>query len=396
MKRFTDHYRGLFEIVFTQECRPKIKVDIAEKFKNHMSKKAILPLLMGIAVSALACYFSFRHIPVAELVQYSREINYLAVLPSAAVLWMGFCIRAARWQLLLNPAMQIPYLRVYHPLMIGFMLNCILPARIGEIARPAMLKKKEHISFAAAAATIVSERLLDLVFLLLFFIVILHFVAFEPGMVVAFGGYTLEKDLLIKIFTRTSAIAALAGVMVVVLGFEGFRTRCIRLITRMVAYIPFIRARLKERGITELSLLLQNISTGFAFVKNPYAVFMCAAYSILVWGCAALSQYIMVLGSPGIDVNFLESFAVLIIVCFFVSLPSVPGYWGVWEAGGVFALSLFGISGAQALGFTLVNHMVQIFPVILAGMVSLFLYSGRTRKTERQTGSPIKRQKNTS
>jgi glycosyltransferase 2 family protein len=116
-------------------CRPEIKVDIAEKFKKHMSKKAIFHLLMGIAVSALAFYFSFRHIPVAELVQYSRKINYLAVLPSAAVLWAGFCIRAARWQLLLNPAMQIPYLRVYHPLMIGFMLNCILPARIGEIAR---------------------------------------------------------------------------------------------------------------------------------------------------------------------------------------------------------------------------------------------------------------------
>jgi glycosyltransferase 2 family protein len=99
-------------------------------------------------------------------------------------------------------------------------------------------------------------------------------------------------------------------------------------------------------------------------VENPHSVFMCAVFSILVWGCAALSQYIMVLGSPGIDVNFLESFAVLIIVCFFISLPSVPGYWGVWEAGSVFALSLFGITGAHAMGFTLVNHAVQIFPVI--------------------------------
>jgi hypothetical protein len=48
----------------------------------------------------------------------------------------------------------------------------------------------------------------------------------------------------------------------------------------------------------------------------------------------------------------------------------VPGFWGIWEAGGVFALSLFGVSAPNAAGFTLANHAVQMIPIILVGIVS--------------------------
>ena len=60
----------------------------------------------------------------------------------------------------------------------------------------------------------------------------------------------------------------------------------------------------------------------------------------------------------------------MIIICFFIALPSVPGFWGLWEVGGVFALALFGISTSDAAGYTLANHAVQMFPVILIGLGS--------------------------
>ena len=61
---------------------------------------------------------------------------------------------------------------------------------------------------------------------------------------------------------------------------------------------------------------------------------------------------------------------VMIIICLFIALPSVPGFWGLWEAGGVFALSIFGIPANQGVGFTIVNHVVQIIPVIIIGVIS--------------------------
>ena len=99
----------------------------------------------------------------------------------------------------------------------------------------------------------------------------------------------------------------------------------------------------------------------------------CLLLSILIWSLSAFSLYVMSLGCPGIDLSFLELSAVLIIICFFIALPSVPGFWGLWEAGGVFALSIFGVSAREAAGFTLANHAVQMFPVIIVGLISAIL-----------------------
>jgi uncharacterized membrane protein YbhN (UPF0104 family) len=83
----------------------------------------------------------------------------------------------------------------------------------------------------------------------------------------------------------------------------------------------------------------------------------------------------MAQGCPGIELSFAEISAHMIIICFFIALPSVPGYWGIWEAGGVFALALFGVSSKDAAGYTLANHAIQIFPVMIVGLVSVMVTS---------------------
>ncbi len=115
---------------------------------------------------------------------------------------------------------------------------------------------------------------------------------------------------------------------------------------------------------------MENFASGFALIKHPKKICICIGLSVIIWGLAAFSYYIMALGCPGIGLSFIELSAVMIIVCFFIALPSVPGFWGIWEAGGIFALALFGVSSKDAAGFTLANHAVQIFPVIIVGLVS--------------------------
>jgi hypothetical protein len=83
----------------------------------------------------------------------------------------------------------------------------------------------------------------------------------------------------------------------------------------------------------------------------------------------------MAQGCPGIELSFTEIAAHMIIICFFIALPSVPGFWGIWEAGGVFALVLFGVSSKDAAGYTLANHAIQMFPVIIVGLVSAMVTS---------------------
>ena len=96
----------------------------------------------------------------------------------------------------------------------------------------------------------------------------------------------------------------------------------------------------------------------------------CFGLSLLIWGLSVLSYYTMPLGAPGIELSFAELSVSMVIVCLFISIPSAPGFWGIWEAGGVFSLALFGVSAKDAAGFTLANHAIQMFPIIVVGMGS--------------------------
>jgi uncharacterized membrane protein YbhN (UPF0104 family) len=118
---------------------------------------------------------------------------------------------------------------------------------------------------------------------------------------------------------------------------------------------------------------MENVGTGIMLIKRPKRMSVCLLLSACIWLIAALSYYLFSLGCPDIRLTLAEISAMMVIICFAIALPSVPGFWGLWEAGGVFALMLFGVAEKDAAGFTLANHAVQMFPVILTGLVSAWI-----------------------
>ena len=110
--------------------------------KNHL----IISLVGGIALSGAALYFAFRNVPLNDLLHYLGSINYLWTIPAVILVLVSFFIRALRWQFILTSSHRIGIWRAFHPLMIGFMINCILPGRLGEFARPVILQKNEKVN----------------------------------------------------------------------------------------------------------------------------------------------------------------------------------------------------------------------------------------------------------
>ena len=98
-----------------------------------MRKNATLSLILGIIVSAAALYLAFRNVPFGELLIYLSSINYVWIFPSILVLMIVFALRTYRWQIILESAHKVGFWQAFHPLMIGFMINCILPGRVGEL-----------------------------------------------------------------------------------------------------------------------------------------------------------------------------------------------------------------------------------------------------------------------
>ena len=85
----------------------------------------------GVVLSAVALYFAFRNVPIAELFKYLACINYIWLFPAVLITIFSFLLRAVRWQIILESTHKVNVWQLFHPMMIGFMVNCVLPGRLG-------------------------------------------------------------------------------------------------------------------------------------------------------------------------------------------------------------------------------------------------------------------------
>ena len=303
-----------------------------------------ISFIVGLVISAVALYFAFRNVPLRDLLSYLASIEYVWVLPAIAMVLISFYLRAIRWRIILASSRKITIWRAFHPMMIGFMINCVLPGRIGEVARPIILQKKENVPFTTGLATVAAERIFDICLLLLLFMVTVGAIKISPDTSVAFGEYHLNRTTLDFVF---SSMLKLGGVLI--LGILMISIGRVRdMLYNLIRYLPNlffftgqkIKGAIGRRICEPLIGIIENVAQGFALIRYPKKLFICSVYSLLIWGLIALSYYVFSLGSPGINLTIYELSVVMVIICFFISLPSVPGWWGLWEAAGVFALSL--------------------------------------------------------
>jgi uncharacterized protein (TIRG00374 family) len=357
------------------------------RLAQSMSKRnTFFSLILGAVFSGIALYFTFKNIHFADLFGYINTINYWYILPSLAIVLLSFLIRVVRWQLILSPVKKVQFKNAFHPLMIGFMINSIFPGRIGEIARPAIFSRKEGVSFSKSLATVGAERVFDTVTLILFFLVVVSTITINPDVSITFGGYTLNEATLNNLWITTCIICLILISAIIMIVFK--KTR--RVIGTIILWSPnllfFIDIKRKEK-IRELVCfkavhVLDNLASGFEMMRSLKDVSLCFLISIVIWITVGVSFYVMAFGCPGINISFLEMCAVLIIICFFIALPSVPGFWGLFEAGGVFGMMIFGIAAKEAAGFTLVIHFFQIVPVILIGLASAVMTGANLHVSE--------------
>ncbi len=342
-----------------------------------MNRKMVISLLIGAAVSAIAFYFAFRNVPFGDLIGYLRRINYWWVVPSGIGIMAAFLLRAVRWQYILNATERVGFGGAYHPLMIGFMMNSVLPGRVGEVARPLILRRQEKIPFSTGFATVAVERIFDVGLMVALFILVMATVTIDPQLEIEFSGFTLDREMLVRLGRNMSLLALGLLIFIVLISVGPIRGRINRLILQAPALLfftpgPFQNA-VRDRISRPVTGMIGNLGSGFALLRDPFRIAGCIGLTVLIWVLQVLTYYVFMFGAPGVDLSFAEMTAVMVIICFFIALPSVPGYWGIWEAGGVFAMRLFGVPAKEAAGFTLANHAIQMFPVFIAGIVSAWI-----------------------
>ena len=344
-----------------------------------MKSKLAVYMILGAIISAFALYFSFKNVPFDALLRYMNSINYFWAAMGAGVAVISIVLRVIRWRIIIGALNPVTFWEAFHPLAIGFMINNVFPGRTGEIARPGILTFRSRISFSSGLATVAAERLMDLFFLVMLFLGLSYTMELSPASGLSFSGYHISGEIIVSVFKGLISACFLLFTGIIVLSFETSRKWCVDLIFKIPALFFWasrsFRKKFTRKICTPLAGFCEKLASGFSLVRQPKRIYICAVATVAIWLVQAWSFYLVALGCPGLSLSFWEITAVMILICFSITLPSVPGYWGLWEAGGIFALSLFGIAREEAIGYTLVNHAVQILPVTIIGLVSVWATS---------------------
>ena len=295
------------------------------------------------------------------------------LLAIALVVTLGaYLFRVERWRHLLAPIGHASFTTAFRATVMGFAANAILPGRIGEVLRPFVLARREGLSATAAFATIVIERLLDLLLVCLLFAAFI--VLFDPQIA------SNNRGLLATVNTG-AAVAGLGAIaaLVIIFVIAGHPERAGRAVERLVRVAPGGLGR--AIGSVALRFL-----EGLAVTRQARPVIVALGWSVPLWLSNAFSTW-CVTQAFGIDVPFGGAVILMALVVVGVAVPTpagVGGYHAAYELG---ATALYGAAVDRAVGAALVMHLFSFGPVAVLGLVFMAQEGVRVSRLSQLTGA---------
>jgi uncharacterized protein (TIRG00374 family) len=312
--------------------------------------------ILGLVVSLVLLYWVLHDVSLTEVWGHVRAANLWLLSLAVFIQTAAFLIRAARWKVFLKPALAEPSFDArFASTCIGFMANNLLPARVGEFARAYALSRSQPISASASFGSLVVERLFDALTLALFLAAPL----FMPGFRIApgLGDQVFGKLLLVLVIFGGAAVALLLLIFRPDLVGGAFRSTVGRLMPKKAA-----------EAIAEM---FKSFVEGLGAMRSPRLVLAGLVWSLAHWLWGALALYIGMLAFGITQPGFLGAVFLQGVMAFIVSVPSSPGFFGLFEAGARIALTPFGVPAGLALSYALAFHITTFAPVTVLGLFYL-------------------------
>jgi glycosyltransferase 2 family protein len=307
-------------------------------------------LVIGLAVGLLAIFLRNADLSRVWTEMQSARGDMLAfsfVLTAAA-----YFIRAERWQYLLEPLGHTRFWIAFRTTVIGFAASFVLPARAGEVLRPYLLARQEGLPATAAFATIIVERLLDLVAALT--LLGLFFLIFARDEAIA------APRLYQAIQLGGLALTPLGvGILVAMFVMAGHPERLHGLVLRVERVLP-------ARVAHAVAGFARTFAEGLAVVRRPSRLIFAMVWSLVLW-LAIAAQIWVVARAFAIALPFGGSFLLTAMLVVGVSLPTPGGVGGTHEAFRLGVTSFYGADNNAAVGAAIVQHAVNFVPVTLLG-----------------------------
>lgn len=318
-------------------------------------KKHSIHLAVGLLIGAVCVYLALRGVDFAEMARALTQAQYGYVLLAVCVMMTSHYLRAWRWQYLLAPVKTVNVASLFAALMIGYAANSFVPAHLGEVLRAYVIGKKHRMSTSATLASIVVERIVDVISLIALMGVVL-FVHPFPDWVVQSGAVML---------------AGAAGLLAALVAFKRGEAKTARLLQRLFRPLP---QTLSSRLIATIETFLSGVSP----LQSGWHYLAVAVLSAAIWLCYAGVYYTCLQAfhlTAAYHLAWYVGLVVLVLTTISVVIPSTPGYVGTYHYLCQVALLMFGVPAGEALSFAIVAHALSVLPVTLIGL-ALANYEG--------------------
>jgi uncharacterized protein (TIRG00374 family) len=307
---------------------------------------------LGVALSAGLLYWTFRGQDPAVIWGNLRAANVWWLLAASVTGTLIFPLRAIRWRVILDPiAPGLPLYQLWRAVAIGMAGNNVLPARAGEFARAYVLSRETpKVTFSAAFASLAVDRVFDAFVVLMLMLVAMMSPAFPD---VPIGGRHVSDIVYGGAIVATGALAALY----LLVFFPQPLITLYEWLVRRVA--PRFEARGREALI--------SFASGLGVLRHPARFFAVLLWTIAHWllnGVAFLCAFKAV----GIAAPFSAALLLQGLIAIGVSVPSAPGFFGVFEKIGQVGLGIYGVDKALATSWAIGFHLLTFIPITIIGI----------------------------
>ncbi len=321
-----------------------------------MTRRSQFAVGAGLAIVLL--WFFLREADLGVVLTELRRADYRWVMLAVALTLLVTVQRGWRWHYLLLPVKNVRMSPLIACTFMGWVFTTLLPGRLGEIAKPVLLGRREGISKTAAFATVVLERLFDLMCILL--MLVAYLLVFPlPSALDSEGAEVLT-------LMRASGFAALGALVVAVMfmaGAQRWPERTDILLTRVLGFVP-------GRAGDALVPVARCFLEGFAGLRDPKLFAIIAVHSILIWVNVIVTYWIMFLAFD-IEAPYYAVLPLLVLVVIGVMVPT-PAAVGAFHAAVRIALvTLWAVPNEQAVSYAILTHAMAFVPITVIGLALL-------------------------
>jgi glycosyltransferase 2 family protein len=303
-----------------------------------------LLILLFVGIPPLGIPPALQGFHIEELPGKIGGSNPWLLLGAFLVFYAGFPLRGYRWALLVRQSgFPLKIRDSAEIIFISWLVNCLVPAKLGDVYRAYLLKINTTVSLSRTFGTVFIERVLDL-FAIVSLGLAAGFVSFRSG---------LPADVQIVFAIGVVVVLLLAGGLLTMRNFGR------RIITRLP---------LPHRVLEFYDRFEEGVFLSIGLRHLPRLVIVTG----MIWATEAIRLYLVVqaLGLPGVHLGISGAFFVALSASLLTAVPLTPAGIGFVEGGVVGLLTLvYGVSQTDALAITLVDRAISVLTIIILGSI---------------------------